>query len=172
MTRYARALALAAGTGGLLLGMAGCGSSLPADQVGSTIVVQLKDQGVTVDGDRVSCPDDVRVEVGRIVRCGFTAGGQPVDAVARVSSVDGPTVNFDVSTAARPVPKAVLENAVNRQLVRGGITALRTTCDGDLSPRVGRRQTCTTSGQGREIPLTTTVTGVRGGLVSFAIGNR
>lgn len=171
MTTHVRAFARAAGTAVLLLGLAGCAGSLPADQVGSTIVTQLVAQGVTVDGGQVSCPHDLPVEVGRIVRCGFTAGGQPVDALARVSSVDGPRVNFDVSTAARPVPKVVLENAVTRQLGRGGVPAARTTCDGDLPPRVGRTQTCRSSGGGRDVPLTTTVTAVRGGLVSFAIGN-
>ena len=167
-----RTLALAAGTGVLLLAVAGCAASLPAGEVGSTIVTQLKGQGVTVDGDRVSCPDEVPVEVGRTVVCGFTAGGQPVDAVARVSSVEGSTVNVDVSTAARPVPKAVLEAAVTRRLAGGGVPAERTSCDGDLPPRVGRTQTCTASGGGANLPLTTTVTAVRGGLVSFAIGKR
>ncbi|MDQ4119191.1 MAG: DUF4333 domain-containing protein [Actinomycetota bacterium] len=169
---HVRTLALAAGTGALLLGVAGCAGSLPADEIGSTIVTQLKGQGVTVDGDRVSCPGDVPVDVGRTVVCGFTAGGQPVDAVARVSSVEGPTVNVDVSTAARPVPKAVLETAVTRQLGHGGVPAERTSCDGDLPPRVGRTQTCTASGGGGTLPLTTTVTAVRGGLVSFSIGKR
>lgn len=168
---HARTIARTAGAGALLLGVAGCAGSLPADQVGSTIVAQLRGQGVTVDGARVSCPQEVPVEVGRTVVCGFTAGGQPVDAVARVSSVDGPTVNLDVSTAARPVPRTVLESAVARQLGRGGVRADRTSCDGDLPPRVGRTQTCTASGRGGTVPLTTTVTAVRGGLVSFSIGS-
>lgn len=172
MTPPVRTLALVVGCGALVLGLAGCGgSSLPADQVGSTVVTQLRGQGVTVDDDRVRCPEDVLVEVGTTTRCSFTAGGQPVDAVAKVSSVDGATVNFDVSTEARPVPKAVLENAVTGQLGRGGVRVERTTCDGDLEPQVGRVQTCTASGGGPDILLTTTVTGVRGGLVSYSIAD-
>jgi hypothetical protein len=171
MTAHARTFAIAAGAAALLGGVAGCAGSLPADQVGSTIVAQLGEQGVTVDGARVTCPDDVPIDAGRTVVCGFTADGQPVDAVARLSSVDGPTVNLDVSTAARPVPRARLEDEVTRRLARGGVRADRTTCDGDLPPRVGRTQACTSSSSGRDVALTTTVTAVRGGLVRFAIGN-
>lgn len=169
MTMYARVLLLAALSGVPLACAAGCSSSVPADQVGSTIVTQLKGQGVTVDGDRVSCPGDMAAEVGQTVRCGFTAGGQPVDAVARVSSVDGGTVNFDISTEAKPVPKTVLEKAVTEQIAKAGVPAERTTCAGDLAPQIGQRQTCTTSGGNADILLTTTVTEVRGGLVNFSI---
>jgi hypothetical protein len=168
--RRARALALVTLSGAVLAGLAGCSSSVPADQVGSTIVTQLKGQGVTVDGDAVSCPADLQAEVGQTVRCGFTAGGQPVDAVAKVSSVDGGTVNFDISTEAKPVPKAVLEKTVTEQLVKGNVPAERTTCAGDLAPQVGQSQTCTATGGGGDILLTTTVTEVRGGLVNFSIG--
>jgi hypothetical protein len=171
MTTFARTLAPAAGAAVLFLGVAACGASLPAGQVGSTIVTQLKQQGVVVDDDRVTCPRDVPVEVGRTVRCGFTAGGQPVDAVARVSSVDGSRVNFDVSTEAKPVPRALLERTVTEQLAKGKVPAQRTTCRGDLEPEVGRTQTCTASGGGPDILLTTTVTGVRGGLVNFSIAD-
>jgi hypothetical protein len=171
MTAHARTSALATFAAALLACVAGCAGSLPADQASSTIVTQLREQGVTVDGSRVSCPDDVPVDAGRTVVCGFTAHGQPVDAVARVSSVDGPTVNLDVSTAARPVPRARLEDEVTRRLARGGVRAERTLCDCDLAPRVGRAQACTASSGGRDVALTTTVTAVRGGLVSFAIGN-
>ena len=169
--RRARALTLLTLSGAVLAGLAGCSSSVPADQVGSRIVTQLNGLGVTVDGDAVTCPGDLQAEVGQTVRCGFTAGGQPVDAVATVSSVDGGRVNFDISTEAKPVPKAVLEKAVTGQLVKGNVPTERTTCQGDLQPQVGQTQTCTASGGGGDILLTTTVTGVRGGLVNFSIAD-
>ena len=46
------------------------------------------------------------------MRCTFTVGGQPVDAVATISAVDRETVTYDVHTEARPVMRAVLERSV------------------------------------------------------------
>ncbi len=169
--RGARTLVLVALSGAALSGIAGCSSSVPADQVSSTIVTQLKGQGVAVDGDQVACPGELPAEVGQTVRCTFTAGGQPVDAVAKVSSVDGSTVNFDISTEAKPVPKAILEKTVTEQIAKAGVPAEKTACAGDLQPQVGQKQTCTTSGGGQDILLTTTVTEVRGGLVNFSIAD-
>lgn len=168
--RRARLVALMALSGALVAGLSGCGaSSVPADEVGSTIVTQLKGQGVTVDNDAVTCPGDLPAEAGQTVRCGFTAGGQPVDAVAKVSSVDGGTVNFDITTEAKPVPQAVLEKAVTEQVVKAGLPAEKVTCGGQLQPQAGQIQTCTVTGGGQEVALKTTVSEVRGGLVNFTI---
>ena len=64
---------------------------------------QLASHGVQADDLR--CPSGLSAEVGESVRCTFTVGGQPVDAVATISAVDGETVTYDVHTEARPVMK-------------------------------------------------------------------
>ncbi|WP_337830936.1 DUF4333 domain-containing protein [Pseudonocardia sp. TMWB2A] len=88
-----RALAALVAAAGLLAA-AGCSSSVPRDQVASTIATQLGGQGVAIDAGTVTCPADLAAEVGRTLRCEFTTGGQPVDAVAAVSAVDGGTVKL------------------------------------------------------------------------------
>ena len=67
----------------------------------ATLRAELARHGVQADDLR--CPSGLRAEVGESVRCTFTVGGQPVDAVARISAVNGDTVTYDVHTEARPV---------------------------------------------------------------------
>ena len=77
-----------------LLPVAGCeGRELDDARLVSTLRAQLDRQGVRADD--LSCPD-LPAQVGSSVRCTFTVDGQPVDAVATVSSVDGATVTYDV----------------------------------------------------------------------------
>ncbi|GAA4980338.1 DUF4333 domain-containing protein [Pseudonocardia tropica] len=165
----ARALAVLVASAGLLAA-AGCSSSVPRDQVASTIATQLGGQGVAIDAGTVTCPSDLAAEVGRTLRCEFTTGGQPVDAVAAVSAVDGGTVNFDITTEARPVAPEVLARTVGEQVTASmGRPVGTTTCDGELAPRPGAVQTCTLTVGGEQLPARVTVTSVEGGLVNFSI---
>jgi hypothetical protein len=101
MTTFARIAMTTAAAGALLLGLSGCGTAVPKDQVASTIATKLSQQGVPIDGNAVSCPADLEAEVGKTISCDFTANGQAVNAVATVSSVDGSTVNFDIEAKPR-----------------------------------------------------------------------
>ena len=99
-----------------------------------------------MQADDLRCPSGLSAEVGESVRCTFTVGGQPVDAVATISAVDGETVTYDVHTEARPVMKAVLERSVAEKLAQAGVPAGTASCAGDLPAQVGATVGCTLSG--------------------------
>ena len=145
----------------------GCGAPmLDDDRIVTTLRTQLSDQGVRADD--LSCPD-LPAEVGRSVRCTFTVDGQPVDAVATVSAVDGGTVTYRVHTEARPVAREVLERAVGRKLVEIGAPAGTIACSGDLPPQVGATTTCTLTGADVATDWTVTTTSVDGGKIDYSI---
>ncbi|MEQ3554966.1 DUF4333 domain-containing protein [Pseudonocardia nematodicida] len=123
-----------------------------------------------MDGAAVTCPDDLDAEVGRSTRCEFTTGGQPVDAVATVSAVEGDTVEFDIGTEARPIAAGLLATTVSDQVAApSGSPVEDTVCDGELAPRVDAVQTCTLTMDGEQLAALVTVTSVHGGLVNFSI---
>jgi hypothetical protein len=151
----------------LLALVAGCGGpELDDTRLVSTLRAQLDEQGVTADD--LSCPD-LPAEVGRSVRCTFTVGGQPVDAVATVSAVDGGTVTYDVHTEARPVAKDVLERSVVQMLARAGVPADAATCAGELPAQVGATVACTLTGTDGAADWTVRTTSVTGGKIDYSI---
>ena len=103
------------------------------------------------------------------MRCTFTGGGQPVDAVATVSVVDGGTVTYEVHTEARPVAKDVLERTVARTLARAGAPAGAARCAGDLPAQVGATVTCTLTGADGAGDWTVRPTSVDGGKIDYSI---
>ena len=163
-----RALAAAGLAVAVVAGASACSSAVPKDDVAKTINSKLTEQGVAANG--VTCPEDLEAEVGKTVRCEFTVDGQPVDAVAKVTSVQGDQANFDITTEARPVAKALLDKKVADQVAQ----QLQTTvdgadCAGDLAPTVGASTTCKVSGGGESIDLKATVTSVEGGAVNYQL---
>jgi hypothetical protein len=157
---------------GLLVGVvvgtvAGCGRpELDDARLVATLRAQLDGQGVRADD--LSCPD-LPAEVGRSVRCSFTVGGQPVDAVATVSAVDGGTVTYEVHTEARPVAKEVLERAVAQKIAQAGAPAGTAVCAGDLPAQVGATVTCTLTGADGAGDWTLRTTSVDGGKIDYSI---
>ena len=150
-----------------LLPVAGCGGpELDDARLVSTLRAQLDRQGVQADD--LSCPD-LPAEVGRSVRCTFAVGGQPVDAVATVSAVDGGTVTYDVHAEARPVAKDVLERSVAQVLAEAGAPAGAATCADDLPARVGATVTCTLTGADGAGDWTVRTTSVTGGKIDYSI---
>ena len=170
-TRLGRALhrTLVAGllVGTVVGGVAGCGRpELDDARLVATLRAQLDGQGVRADD--LTCPN-LPAEVGRSVRCTFTVGGQPVDAVATVSAVDGGTVTYDVHTEARPVAKEVLEHAVAQKLAQAGAPAGTAVCAGDLPAQVGATVTCTLTGADGAGDWTLRTTSVDGGKIDYSI---
>ena len=93
----------------LLLGPIGCSvtSTVDRNEVASTVGSAMRDQGVAAEG--ATCPEDLVAEVGRVLRCEFTSGGQPVDAVVTVTSVADGKAHYDIHTEARPIARAMLD---------------------------------------------------------------
>jgi hypothetical protein len=153
--------------GAVLAAAAGCGRpELDDSRLVATLRAQLDGQGVRADD--LTCPD-LPAEVGRSVRCSFTVGGQPVDAVATVAAVGGGTVTYDVHTEARPVAREVLERAVAEKLAQAGAPAGTASCAGDLPAQVGATVTCTLTGADGAGDWTLRTTSVNGGKIGYSI---
>ena len=166
--RPGRALRCAGVLAVLAAGVGGCGApELDESQLVATLRGELESHAVRADD--LSCPGDLPAEVGRSVRCSFTVGGQPVDAVATVTGVDGSTVTYDVRTEARPVAQAVLERSVAEQLGAAGVTVSDAACAGDLPPEVGATVGCRVTGGDGSTDWTVRATSVTGGKVDYSI---
>lgn len=152
-----------------LLALTACGShSVAHDDVAKSIGDQLQKQNIDAQG--VACPEDLKAAVGQTVRCSFTVGGQPVDAIATVTSVEGSNVKYDITTQARPIAKDLLAKKVSEQLTQQANMQIdSSTCDKDLQPTVDASAACTIVDKGKQIELVVTVTKVNGGLINFSI---
>jgi hypothetical protein len=151
----------------VVLGLAACSGAVPKDDVATSISGKLAEQNIQAQS--VTCPADLKAEVGASVRCEFLVDGQPVDAVATVSSVDGSTAHFDITTEARPIPKALLERKLTDEVGKqAGVAIESTVCTGDLQPQVGQQVGCTVSAQGESLDLDVIVTAVYGGQVDYS----
>jgi hypothetical protein len=151
-------------------GVSACSSTVPKDDVATAISGKLTEQGITATG--VTCPGDLDAEVGKTVRCEFTVEGQPVDAVAKVTSIEGSQANFDITTEARPVAKTLLDTKVADQVEQQlQVDVDGADCAGDLGATVGASTTCTVSGGGESIDVKATVTSVDGGLIKYELAD-
>jgi hypothetical protein len=86
----------------LALGLAGCSSSLAANDVEEGAEDALEEQiGARPD---ISCPEDLEAEVGAETRCTLTAGDDPTEygVTVTVTSVEDDTANFDVRVDEEP----------------------------------------------------------------------
>jgi hypothetical protein len=87
----------------LLVGLSACGSgTLSADEVATKAEDALEQQiGVR---PTISCPDDVKAEVGATTRCTLTGGDDPTKygVSIKVTSVKGDNAKFDVKVDEQP----------------------------------------------------------------------
>ncbi|WP_214407764.1 DUF4333 domain-containing protein [Pseudonocardia lacus] len=163
--RSLAAVGLAVVLGG---GLAGCAGSVPKDDVASAIDGKLAEQNIGADA--VTCPEDLPAEIGKSVRCEFVVDGQPVDAIATVTSIQGDQANFDITTEARPIAKALLDEKIAEQVAQELQTQVDgADCSGDLAAEVGKSVTCTVTGGGESIDLNVSVTSVDGGLINYTL---
>lgn len=70
--------------------------AVSASDVEDQIMSQLTDAD-GVGPDSASCPDDLEAKVGATLTCTATSGTETVNIEAKVTSVDGTDVNFDLS---------------------------------------------------------------------------
>jgi len=120
---------------GLVFLTAACSEVVAKDNVAKTIMDQLQKQ--SIDAQNVTCPTDLQAITGQTVRCSFTVDGQPVDAIATVTSVDGSNVKYDITTEARPIAKDLLARKITEQVAQQAKLPVNSaTCDADLQPMV------------------------------------
>lgn len=167
LTRMTRAVGACAAAALLTAGLAGCAKYVPMDDVARTIKIELdkKSPGIS----EVTCPQDLDATIGASIRCSFTRGEQPADAIATVSAIEGDTAKYDITIEARPIPKSLLETSVQKILNDNGYDASAAACDGELPAVVDKTQTCTVTSHGDPVPTTATVTGVEGTAISLRV---
>lgn len=166
--RYGRVGVACGAAAAVMLALAGCSTTVAKADVETAIKAEI-DKAVPGAGP-VTCPNDLDAKPGTVLRCEFAVDGQPVDAVATVTSVEGSTASYSITTEARPVAKAVLDRKVAEQLAeQAGVTIDSADCAGDLPPTVGGSVVCRLTGEGDTADFTVTVTAVNGGLINYSI---
>jgi Domain of unknown function (DUF4333) len=151
-----------------LFALAACTDAVGSASLANAIMDQLQKQSIDAQG--VTCPGDLEAAVGQTERCSFTVGGQPVDAIATVTSVDNGNVKYDITTEAHPIAKELLARKVMEQVTQQTrMTVDSATCVSDLQPMVNATADCTIMNQAKPVPVTVTVTKVSGGLINFSI---
>lgn len=182
------ALASVAVVAALVLGSAACARSAAVDaprvedtrsSVGSVsagelqqkLLTKLQEQQTVVDGNAVSCPADLRKEVGHVVRCRYVTRGQPVDLIARVTRLlDDGSVDFEFFTEALPVARSLAESYVANWARENSIVQIDgVSCAGDLQPRVGESVACEVTGGGLQQTVQVVVRAVQGGQITYEI---
>ena len=125
---------LASSAVGLVFLTAACSEVVAKDNVAKTIMDQLQKQ--SIDAQHVMCPTDLQAIVGQTVRCPFMVDGQPVDAIATVTSVDGSNVKYDITTEARRSPGTCSPaRSPSRSPSRPGSPSIRRPATPTSSPR-------------------------------------
>jgi hypothetical protein len=148
--------------------LAGCSDAVGKASLAHAIMDQLQKQSIDAQG--VTCPGDLQAAIGQTERCSFTVGGQPVDAIATVTSVDNGNVGYDITTEAHPIAKDLLARKVIEQVTQQTkMTVDSATCAGDLQPMVNATANCTIMNRVKPVAVTVTVTKVSGGLINFSI---
>lgn len=151
-----------------LFAISACSDAVGKASLAHAIMDQLQKQSIDAQG--VTCPGDLQATVGQTERCSFTVGGQPVDAIATVTSVDNGNVKYDITTEAHPIAKDLLARKVIEQVTQQTrLMVDSASCGGDLQPTVDAAANCTIMSGGKPVPVTVTVTKVSGGLINFSI---
>ncbi len=93
-----RRLTVAALTAAAVLSASACAVTASKSEVESKALEALRSQGA----ESVSCPGDLKGEVGASIRCTVNLPqGQSVPVNVKVTSVEGTTVNFEVKPVAQ-----------------------------------------------------------------------
>ncbi|HEY0813206.1 MAG TPA: DUF4333 domain-containing protein [Pseudonocardia sp.] len=151
-----------------LFALVSCAQAVGSVSLANAISDQLQKQSIDAQG--VACPGDLQAAVGQTERCSFTVGGQPVDAIATVTSVDNGNVKYDITTEAHPIAKELLARKVVEQVTQQTRMPVDSaTCGSDLQPTVNAIANCTLVNRAKPVPVMVTVTKVSGGLINFSI---
>jgi hypothetical protein len=94
--RIGRTIGTLAAAGGLLLGLSACSSVVTSDDVKAQITSTVQEQ-LGTPAKSVDCPDDLKAEVGASVQCNVVMPDRTFDVVAKVTSVEGSNVKFDIN---------------------------------------------------------------------------
>jgi hypothetical protein len=94
--RIGRTSGTLAAAGGLLLGLSACSSVVTGDDVQAQITSTVQEQ-LGAPANSVDCPEDLKAEVGATLQCNVVLPDRTFDVVAKVTSVEGSNVKFDIN---------------------------------------------------------------------------
>ena len=141
-------------------------TSVSKDDVQKQISEKVTEQGGTKP-DSVTCPSDLKAEVGATLDCKMSDGKKNYGVNVTVTSVDGKTVNFDI---VQTVDKDAVAEQISEQLTQQvGRAPESVTCPSDLKGEVGATLRCELTDSGDTYGVTATVTKVDGTNVKFDI---
>lgn len=164
MTQTTRTAAITAAIGSLVLlgtGLTGCSGSVETKSTPSVSAADLQSNltdrfsSDSTPPQSVTCKDDLVGEVGKTATCDVMfSDTNSVQAVVTVTSVDGKTVNYDISPA------------LSQQQLETAVSALASTptvsCDSGLQGSVGSMATCEVTVNGVASKRRVLVDGVSG----------
>jgi hypothetical protein len=160
-----RISAWAVSTGSVLMvamGVAAC-SSGPSVVSKDDVASQVSSKMTDASGDKpdsVSCPQDLKGEVGAQVNCGMKVKGQPFNVNVTVTSIDGDQVKFDM---VETVDKDQVADQISAQLAQqAGRKPDSVTCPDNLKGTKDATLRCELTDQGQTYGVTVTVTDVKG----------
>lgn len=134
------------------------------EQIQDQISKKVTEQGGTKP-DSVTCPSDLKAEVGATLDCKMSDGAKSYGVNVTVTSVDGKTVNFDI---VQTVDKDAVAQQISQQLRQQvGRAPESVTCPSDLKGDKGETLRCELTDSGETYGVTVRVTSVKGGDVKF-----
>lgn len=165
-----RALAASAGALAVLaVGVSAC-SSGPSLVDKNDVAGQITSKMTDASGNKpesVSCPDDLKAEVGAQLNCAMKVKGQSYNVNVTVTTVDGDKANFDM---VETVDKDQVASQISDQLAQQvGHKPDSVTCPDNLKGTQGATLRCELTDQGQTYGVSVTVTGVQAGDVLFDI---
>jgi hypothetical protein len=168
--RTRRLAIVCASTGALLAltaGVTACSSGpgvVSKADIGNQISAKMTDASGNKP-DSVSCPGDLKAEVGAQLDCPMKVKGQPFNVNVTVSSINGDQVNFDM---VETVDKAEVASQLSDQLAQQvGHKPESVTCPDNLKGAKGATLRCELTDQGQTYGVTVTVNDIQGGDVLF-----
>jgi hypothetical protein len=165
-----RAFAMSTGALAVLaLGVAACSSgpgAVSKDDVASQITTKMTDASGNKP-ESVSCPDDLKAEVGSQLNCVMKIKGQSFNVNVNVTTVDGDNVKFDM---VETVDKEQVAGQISDQLAQQvGHKPESVTCPDNLKGTQGATLRCELTDEGQTYGVNVTVTSVDAGDVLFDI---
>jgi hypothetical protein len=153
---------------------AGCsfsigGTTVDKKTLSDEISKQLTEQ-LNRAPESVTCPGDLKGEVGQTATCEFTENGDDYSVKVTVTKVEGDQVSFDIEPETpKTIDKDELADKVSDQIKKDAkFTPESVTCPEDVDRKKGTTVRCEYTETGEAHPVMVTVTKIDG--IDFEVG--
>lgn len=167
-TSVVRTLFVSGVAAAMFAGVPACSVSTgPAVVKKDDVVNQITAKMTDAAGNKpesVTCPDELKAEVGAQTNCQMKVKGQPFNVNVTVTDIKGDSVKFDM---VETVDKAQVAAAISDQLTQQIHKPDSVTCPDNLKGVKGATLRCELKDEGQTYGVTVTVTDVTGGDVAY-----